>query len=91
MKRALCLARRRAALALVTALALLSLAASHATVVRSFAVSAGGGRSSGGAFALTGATGQPVATVSSGGTFRLTGGLLGPVAGQPVYLPVVRR
>jgi len=86
------LLRQRLLLGVVCLMALMSLAAADATLqMRSFTVENGGGRSSGGAFTLTGIAGQPELGVSTGSAFRLTGGLLPGFDGGVVNLPIVRR
>jgi hypothetical protein len=84
--------RHRLVLAAVTLMALFSLAAGSATFsLRGSTVAAGGGRSVGGVFAVTGIAAQPESGVSSGGAFRVSGGMLSPVeVGVSLYLPAVR-
>ena len=51
-----------------------------------------GGTSSGGAYALSSAVGQPDAHTLSGGQYQLGGGFLaGASIGPRVYVPIVRR
>ncbi len=60
-------------------------------------VDGGGGSSSGGAYSLSGAIGQPDAGALSGGSYNLVGGFWGGASppGAPgahrIYLPVVLR
>ena len=60
-------------------------------------VDGGGGSSAGGAYALAGTLGQPVAGALTGGAYALAGGFWDPAAGLPpawgghVYLPLSLR
>lgn len=55
-------------------------------------IDGGGGTTSGGAYALTGTSGQPDAGVLTGGAYGLTGGFWGGVsAPNASYLPMILR
>lgn len=82
--------------ALTLALTMPVLAQNGGYAIESFTVDGGGGTSSGGSYALTGAIGQPDAGAMAGGAFTLTGGFWGDAALLPggsvkVYLPLIQR
>lgn len=62
-----------------------------AIVSNGYVIAAGGGASSGGAFTLRGAIGQPATGISTGGTYRLSAGFWSGDVWRSLYLPLIRR